>query len=441
MNGFRKWTDLLLAAAFLFLSACSAGRLVSETGDDPTLEKTKHTVEKPPFSVDSPMAVPQYIFDHEPTTDEMRAAAVDLMRKALSVQWYTTQEFETTTSVSHNVFKVKTLYAGLPYNGPNSSLYAFLEYLDPETGRLLDEDLTGGTGRGLADSFEQVLGSSCSGTAGWAILSVCNSVHGLFQSYYMVAQNGWLPLGNYSYDLSTPSFGRDDSTEKGTDLIVARNGEQTMYQSYALLMPGDIVVWQNDTKLGHTMMATSDAVVVKNADGTINGAESYVLIQDQRFGGYSQTDESSGRAYAAQGRVDYKYSFEQLFREWYLPMTTAEFQGQKAYTAPEVALAEGKTATTPADLNGAAVESNYPMATLALWAENRESGERTRLRLHCFSRAEIESGVAQSYDVSSFERALTHSNRMTKGSYRITVEVRTPNGQLFYPVDFDYTVQ
>ena len=384
------------------------------------------------------MEAPQYIFDHEPTVEEMRAAAVDLMRKALTVEWYTTIEFDTTTSVSHNIFLANKRYAGIPYNGPNTSLYAFLEYLDPETGRLKGEELTGGVNRDLSTAFDQALGSSCSGTVGWAILAVCSSVHGLFQSYYMVAQNGWLSLGDYTYDLSTPSFGKANSTET-TDGILAKTGRQKMYQCYALLEPADILVWQNNEKMGHTMMAVSRATVIRNEDGSINGEKSYVLIQDQRFGGFTYTDPSTKRVYAAQGRVDFKYTFDRLFQEEYIPMTTAEFQGQKPYTAPEVRMKFGQKLDSPDDLKGAVVESNYPMATVALWAENRETGERVRLRLHCFTRDEISSGTAKAFEITTFQSALARGTRLKQGEYRITVEARTPNGQVFIPVEFDFS--
>ncbi|MBP5289282.1 MAG: hypothetical protein J6Z79_05355 [Clostridia bacterium] len=450
MGATHKWTALLLALTLLLLPACSSGRkllpeIETQTADqeETRTKKTVKTEKEYSFKVDSPYKeIPRYIFDREPTAAEMRAAAVDLMRKALTVQWYTPQDFEVSTSVSKTEFSANTRYAGIPYTGINTSLYAFLDFLDPENGRLLFEDLSVQGSASLSQVFQSRIGSSCSGTVGWAISAVCNSVGGTFQSYYMVARNGWLPLGDYTYDLSTPSFGREDSKDD-TDSILARYGEQKMFQCYALLQPGDILVWQNTVKLGHTMMATDAAVVVKNPDGTIDGDQSYVLIQDQRSGGHPQADEGTGHIYAGQGRVDCKYTFKELFQknnEGYIPMTTAEFQGQKPYEFPSVS-ADPEEITGPGDMEQTTVRCNYPMATIALYAENKETGKRERLSYHGFSRDEIARGTAKAYELRSFSAILARSTKVRNGDFRITVEAKTPNGQLFTPISFDYTAK
>ncbi len=440
MKHFRRILAALMALTFAGLCACSGASPAATTAPGQSTET--NGADKPAynFTVDAPYGeMPVYAFDHEPTVAEMRAAAVALMRYALTVQWYTPEAFSVSTTVSQTKFDKDTRYAGIPYTGPNTSLYAFLEFLDPASGRLLTEELNPNGGK-LGQNFQSRLGSSCSGTAGWAIASVCNSVHGKFQAYYMVAQNGWLPLGDYTYDLTTPSFGTTDSKES-TDKILERYGREKMYQCYALLQPGDILVWQNTEKLGHTMMATENAVVVKNADGTINGDESYVIIQDQRSGGFDQTDEDSGNVYHGQGRIDCKYTFSELFekkKEGYIPMTTAEFQGQKPYDTPAVSLT-GDAVSKSADLKNAVVTSNYPMATLSLYAQNKDGGEKDRLSIHLFTRDEIDRGVATAYDLSSLASSLSHNSKLISGSTRITVEVRLANGQVFTPVDFFYS--
>ena len=270
----RALLAMILAGTLVFLSACGGtdqpapsvdpSAETEGSSEEVTIPTPTEVEELDIFAVDSPIReFPVYSFDHEPTVAEMRSAAVALMRMALMVEWYTQQEFEVSTSVSTNVFKPNERYAGIPYTGPNTSIYAFLSYLNLKTGRLLGDKLTESQPALLSQMFQRTLGSSCSGTAGWAILSVCNSVHGTLQSYYMVAENGWLPLGDYTYDLSTPSFGRGDSKDS-TDKILMRYGDQHMFTCYALLQPADIVVWQDMKVLGHTMMATSDAVVVLN---------------------------------------------------------------------------------------------------------------------------------------------------------------------------------
>ena len=456
-----KWAALVIASVMVLMTACGENgpkdTSGAETEPAKSAEETSGT-EAPSseaaestepeeidiFAVDTPfMEYPQYVFDHEPTIAEMRAAAVDLMRKALSVEWYTPDSFEVTTSVSTTSFIQYERYAGIPYCGPNSSLYGFLEYLNPRTGRLLAEDLVGKDTMLLGSTLQASIGSSCSGTAAWAISAVANSIHGTFQCYYMVYKNGWLPLGDYTYDLETPSFGKSDSTAF-TDDILKEYGEQRMFSCYALLEPADLVVWQDHKQMGHTMMAVENAVVVRNADGTIRGDESYVLIQDQRPGGFEQFDETTGQKYHAQGRIDYKYTFARLFKEGYIPVTIAEFQGTKAYEYPEVKLDMDKEITGPDDLNGIQiirVESNYPLATLALFAENKATGKRTRLNLKIFNRKEVADGTAMHYSLKGFASPVKKTGALASGEYRVTIEARTPNGQIFIPVDFDYTVE
>lgn len=464
MNAWRKLGILLIAAALTWMSACQETAPATEPAPESTESKTdeaalttdatetepvaESTVEPTEeidiFAVDSPIKdYPQYVFDHEPTIAEMRAAAVDLMRKALTVQWYSYEDFEVTTSISSTPFRQYERYAGIPYTGPNTSVYAFLDYLNLRTGRLLIDELTSDYNAQLGPAFTRAIGSSCSGTAGWAIFAVANSMRGVLQCYYMVYKNGWLPLGDYTYDLETPSFGKADSKDF-TDDIVKRYGSQKMFECYALLEPADIVVWQDHVKMGHTMMATENAVVVRNADGSINGTESYVLIQDQRPGGFEQIDETTGQKYHAQGRVDYKYTFERLFDEAYIPMTVAEFQGTKKYEFPEVKLNTEKTISSPNDLNGTEIiriESNYPLATVSLFADNRTTGERKRLNSHLFSRAEIADGTAYHFSLKGFASPVKRTGALEPGTYRVTIEARTPNGQVFIPVDFDYVVE
>ena len=452
-----RWGVLLLVAAMLFSSACSgetAGPIPTEapseqkTTDAVTESASEAAVEPSApeeidiFAVGSPIgAYPEYVFDHEPTIDEMRATAVDLMRKALTVEWYTPEEFEVSTSISTTKFTRYERYAGIPYTGPNTSIYAFLDYLNLKTGRLLSDKLAADQNAELGSAFTRTIGSSCSGTAGWALLSVANSIHGVFQCYYMVYKNGWIPLGDYTYDLETPSFGKPDS-KAFTDDIVKQYGDQKMYECYALLKPADVVVWQDHVKMGHTMMATEDAVVVRNADGSVNGEESYVIIQDQRPGGFEQIDEETGDKYHAQGRIDYKYTFKRLFEEAYIPMTIAEFQGTKAYEFPEVKLNTDKEIKSPDDLNGTAivrVESNYPLATIALFARNKATGEKIRLSVREFSRAEVADGTASHFSLKGFAAPVKRTGVLESGDYEVTIEARTPNGQIFTPVKFDYT--
>jgi len=75
-------------------------------------------------------------------------------------------------------------------------------------------------------------------------------------------------------------------------------------------------------------MNSAIPTVVRNADGTINGEQSYTLMQEQ--GCYTNhlnhiRIAPDGTHYLAQGTVDLKYTFRELFETNYIPFTFAEF--------------------------------------------------------------------------------------------------------------------
>ncbi len=448
----------LLTAFLMLLSACAGTAPTVPSTIAPTAAPTEVPTEastlpptealtEPPteapdeHAVDSPyLEYPVYTFDHEPSIDEMRAAAVDLMRKALTVEWYTPETFEATTSVSKFTFTQYEPYAGIPYTGANASLYGFLAYMNLNTGRFLIDELVGNqTTKATGEIVQSMVGASCSGTAAWAILAVANSIHGRFQCYYMVYKNGWLPLGDYRYPFSTTTeFGRSPATD--TVQIAADAGTDVMFDAYSLLQPADVLVVQDMNKMGHTMMATSVPVIVRTENGKIDGEQSYVLIQDQRFNGKPIYDPVTGKAYTGQGRIDYPFTFQNLYEQGYLPMTVAEFQGTKPYEYPEVKLNKEKTFSEPSDLNGVMLKSNYPIAVVELFATNKATGLRKRANVKVFNRRDVEEETAYKFYLNQFGSKLEIKGFLDPGVYQVTVEVRMPNGEVIIPIEFEYTV-
>jgi hypothetical protein len=138
------------------------------------------------------------------------------------------------------------------------------------------------------------------------------------------------------------------------DYIVA-TGEQRMYEAYACLRKGDVIV--NSVQAGgHTRMVAQDAVVVRTETGEIDGMESYILTHEQ---GAPRTKEP----YFSSWAIDRHLSFSSIFLDWYVPCTmeafvTGEFQEPMAEMRDG---AEGKLGLTTGT-----VKTNYHIESVTL---------------------------------------------------------------------------
>ena len=386
-------------------------------------------------SVDSPIGSwPKFTFNHEPTVREMREMAVLAMHKTLSVQWFTEEPITLTTSVSKRTFNPFVKYAGVPYTGPNTSIYGFLRFIDEKTGRLKVEELKKQGYPDASTALNKLAGSSCSGAVAWAIASVCSSVRGKFQCYYIVPKNGWLKLGPYEYDTSIDEFGHDSPLS--TDEILAANGREVMYESYRLLEAGDVVVWQDRKKLGHTMMAIGPAILNYRKDdpSVLDDERSYVFVQDQRPGGFQSVDGKTGAMYRNMGRTNCKYTFKMLYDEGYLPATTAEFQGLKPYDEPKVSLLGGGQKTAES-LQKSLLRSNYPMALVTLFEKTASGAEKT-VKEYAFTRNDVCDGIAREFPLEGFLTPGFGAAGERSGETGYWLVVTLPNGERVTVTEF-----
>lgn len=442
----RLLTIFLAGILFLMtMTGCQGGTAGPESEDtSKEASKTQENEEIDIFAVDQPMKEsPVYTFDHEPTIEELRLTAVRAMRDMLSVEWYTptTFTYEKTGAASDKLYEFKQYnrYAGLPYTNVNVSLYGFLEYYNQTTGRLLTEAIESTQFASLGQAVNQTIGNSCTGSADWALFSVCNSIRGNMVSYTQTRANGFLPVGDYTYDFSVKEFAVPGTNAVLTTDICNETGRERMYECYALVEAADLVVMQDtDRSKGHTMMAIEKATVVRNADGSINDAKSYIKIQDQRPGFYKEKDTTSDVIYNYSGRVSYDATFQELFGEGYIPVTTAEFIGEKAYEEGYVKLSSDSEVRSPEDLKTLALNANYPMTVLKLVA-TAQDGERTTLNSHIFCRNEVNNQTAFFFSLSGFANILNKENTLPKGEYTVTLEARISTGEVFVPVTFAYT--
>jgi len=91
-----------------------------------------------------------------------------------------------------------------------------------------------------------------------------------------------------------------------------------MYESYAQLRAGDAYTYLVEVG-GHTRMAAEDAVVVRDQDGLINPDYSYVISHEQGMSTMSSED-----LHYSSWRINYKYTFANLYFDTAVPFTCEE---------------------------------------------------------------------------------------------------------------------
>ncbi|MBR3837525.1 MAG: hypothetical protein IKJ74_05185 [Clostridia bacterium] len=283
--------------------------------DEPEVPTEEIVYAKPdqPLSWDRINAIP--IANSSMSSEQLRQICVDFMQLSITFQWVASHNLKyTDPHGAPPVYKAGGLYGGIPYvSQASGNPYRWLLYYDSETG-IMD-----------MSSFLnnlRLFGTACSGTASWGWSRAINS-SGLGFTGDLNAKNGCIPLGPYVYDHNTVRWGEDGF--KDCQDVALDNGEQVMYESYAKVLTADCLVSN-----GHVTMANSPAVVVRNADGTINGEESYIMQCEQ--GLFNLTDAykrttADGTEYRIQANPNFKTTFAQLRQKGYLPHTFAEFLG------------------------------------------------------------------------------------------------------------------
>ena len=410
----------LLLALCLNMAACGAKKAAKEP-EVPEVTLSEAQL----YHVPDPMAYPIYTFDQAPTTDELRQMAVKAMRDMLSIQWCTPKfmTYQKVGAVSEKQFSYvpEINLCGLPYTNGDAAIFNFFEYYDTTTGQL--------NFPGDGDEFNQIIGNTCTGSIMWAWSTVCDSLTGVYDNYHMTYLNKCYPVGDYVAPNSIDSY-----LQYGTNQICLDNGKEVMLQSYAKCLPADGL---SSSPKNHGMMVISPAHVVLNADGTINGAESYLEIQDQRAGTgnvfYTQTDDA-GNTYHYSGRTYQKYTFDQLYAEWYIPVSTAEFLGLEPYaeatvthvpTTPDYDTVEG--------MFSGVINSNFPICIVKVMLTD-EAGNATMLSRAYLDKTHVKSGEARSYTLGQLRSEVTpevYEAHMKSGkAYTLSLEVTVSTGEV-----------
>ena len=250
----------------------------------------------------------------------LRDRVVEEMYAMGMVEWHTTQNLyhdcTCLLTVCHGNYVPGKLHVGIPYNHKGGSLARF-NYIIDENGAVKDDfyDMES------FDGFDSYIGNDCSTSVLHAYWTVSNTADFIRCGYMKPNQDGTangygvIMVGEYNVTQGIDENGKA-YTSSYTDPYVRANGHQVMYEAYAQMRKGDS--YYSSTKDGgHTRMAAEDPVVVRDENGLINGNYSYVLSHEQ--GAPAVTDP-----YFHTWRLNYKYTFQQLYMTNKFPVTIEE---------------------------------------------------------------------------------------------------------------------
>ena len=419
----------------LFLSACGAAP--TETKETaPSIAPQTAVSETEPASTKNYPAITSTVTREmlreipvatpEMTEDELRDICVRYMALQQSVVWTPDADLsyycDTAASADRdgNInLPAGRRYAGMPYSKAAQDLEGFLDYLDEKTAVLPVAQFKSNAG--------DVFGNHCTTSTFWAWARI-SSTYSVVGNSRFVLSNGFNPLGDYAlrdvekYDETYDTF-----------TAVAENGQQTMYRAYALFKPASGMFSFRNGTVGHARMAQENAVVVKNADGTINGDESYVNVIEQ-VSVVDETQNEDGKVYAI-GKVGKKYSFEELYRTGYLPFEISELCGKATVQKPRIELSFREGDPFSAILEGE-VTSNYAISRVDLSfvkADGSPAYEAFKLGYGNDGGNEPHSRIVR---ISEILNSLLVKRKLTSGeNYTMKLTVRLGNGETFTPFE------
>ena len=228
------------------------------------------------------------LYDIGPTPEEenaaIRAEIVAYMRSMATIEWIPAEDitfYDTSLGV---MFKAGQTYYGVPYSQKvrNGSYELFSSYLDE------NHVYRGPTGSSA------YIGSDCSSaiTMAWRTFDPQQPFLG---PYYRVPGRGNIvKVGEYEYTSDTVS-----------SEITSYNGREVMYAAYALLKPGDTVLWYRGSD-GHIRMVSA-----------VDPANQCVYVIEQAGATQYETPIAGNSTW----RVDRKITFASLYSNGYIPLS------------------------------------------------------------------------------------------------------------------------
>ncbi len=429
----KKLLAILLTLVMLLgLAACGGTTTTPETPDAQPEAPAEPETPTEPETPEEPAVT---LSPEEQILADRRAAVVAYMRTLSSSLWmveenlvYTLTSNVTPEQASSGkllTLKAGQIYQGLPYSYAAGSQACWLEMLsEPNADGI--STVSGVTWQALSGSGTYArLGVDCSSAVGrsWQSIGADIPAKGTNE---MTPDNGFLRVGEYE----SPNDIFEDTVK-----VAIANGKDKMFAAYALLQPGDAVVCRTST--GHAMMVVGVDVVRKD-DGSINGMKSTVTVVEQTGGSRGIRNEKIGKMVTTFFRIDEPYTFSDLMKEGYLPITIKELIDPAPME--EARVTDSNAAPSADNLFEGTLQSTHGMdaITVTISANCSEVQKCTarpvRANVFSFNMNQFLTDGAEQLEGSVDLKALS------TGSYHCTVTARTISGETFTVREFDFTV-
>lgn len=236
------------------------------------------------------------------SVEEKRREAVAYMYLMSQIEWICKEDIDLSCVKNDLIYKKGEHYKGVIYNThygnalpcTKATLEVFKENLDENgvyVGGITHYDVAANHCSSTVINTYKHIGDPL--TATWTM------------NFHPARGTGSFPVGEFKFDPA-------DTVSAES---VARNSEDTMFRSYAALLPGDFILscWG---KTGHTRLVES-VVTVKKDDGTLDPDLSTVVCIEQTWN-LKHTDRG-----ITTWRVFEPYSFRSLLEKNYMPLTVA----------------------------------------------------------------------------------------------------------------------
>ncbi len=387
---------------------------LSTVACDNTAETPETTVEKvktgvvDPLSWDDIEKIP--VANDSMTEEQLRQLCLDFMRLQLSFGWTVSDEVVYSNGRKEKTFYPGQIYGGVPYIASTfGNIYTATEHVDPDNGMIDTSE-----GKGVFKLFS----NQCSSSTFWAWTRVCNTL-----KYGGTADctptYGCVKIGPYTYPENITQF-----TALPTLDICMDNGEQTMFESYALLKPADGLVYYSTA--GHVIMVSKEPTIVRTADGKIDGAKSTITFMDQCMS-WNKQKQADGSDYEIEGCVDEIFTFTQLLKDGYVPFTIAELNKQDPVEKAEVSMNYSESSVSAMNLAGCEVTSNYPISNVHLTIKDKDGNEVYKNSMSAYPEG-LENTMKP---VSLF--TISNANTLKPyagGNYTVEISARVGSGEL-----------
>jgi len=442
MKRFSAFLSLLLAV--LLLAGCAAA---PQTPADPA----PVTPDPVPAAPQEPAAPPPDLSSdttHRLLTDDpelaaRRTAVEAYMRKMGTLVWRCQEDLlytitsnitpDQATGSARLELKGGRLYQGIPYSYAGCTNAAFLAYTaeTEASGTPVIGGVTWETLSGSGTKYAR-LGNDCSGALCQAWAQVSGSFR-MTSTRYMVPERGYLRVGDYT---------SNNTDNTNSTQYTKENGQQKMYEAYALLQMGDGVVYRGASS-GHAMMAV-EIRVVRNSDGTIDGGRSTVTIHEQTRSYFralkSYYDAALGETVYNIYGIDIPYTFEYLYSKGYLPITCRELIDPAPLAEPRIE--DSRTQFDRTTLCEGLLTANRFMDGITMTITDGEGKVVQQATILAIRGSNMEVNL-QRFLTDEPERMHGEINpgALAPGRYHCNLTVRMSTEQEIVVRDYDFTVE